>query len=181
MRCRYISGDLPAVMTGSNATNPSFVPWTWSGVTSLCHPWAAGPAYWMSINLLGVRPTPGSAGFQVYTQCAVYQQLLCVDTGRMLYLLGTTGIAVVLTSLNVWRRCGCVVFQSVEVRPMLTDSLAAVKGVVPSLLGSFEVGACIAAMAILHTRSPRTNFTCGCYLPTSIAVLCCAVRRCRLI
>ena len=42
------------------------MPWSWSGITSLCHPWAAGPAYWMSLNLVGVRPlAPGFSAFAV--------------------------------------------------------------------------------------------------------------------
>ena len=63
----YISGDLPWI----NATggHPSNVPWTWSGVTSLAHPWGCGPAFWMSQNLGGVRPTsPGFATFEVAPQ-----------------------------------------------------------------------------------------------------------------
>ena len=58
----YISGDLPP----PPAHQPALVPWTWSGITSLCHPWAAGPAYWMSQNLLGVRPlSPGFKTFEI--------------------------------------------------------------------------------------------------------------------
>ena len=35
----FISGDLPPSMTGPSVDKPSFVPWTWSGITSLCHPY----------------------------------------------------------------------------------------------------------------------------------------------
>eukprot|EP00937_MAST-01D_sp_MAST-1D-sp2_P005240 g5240.t1 len=60
-----ISGDA-AAWSGSapGGALPDIVPWTWSGITSLCHPWAAGPAYWMSQHVLGVRPT--SPGFQTF-------------------------------------------------------------------------------------------------------------------
>jgi hypothetical protein len=40
----FISGDLPPSMTGPTAVNPSFVPWTWSGITSLCHPYPPPPS-----------------------------------------------------------------------------------------------------------------------------------------
>lgn len=115
----HISGDLPPSMTDPAAVNPSFVPWTWSGITSLCHPWAAGPAFWMSQNLLGVKPTaPG--------------------------------------------------FRRFEIKPLLADSLQAVSGVVPSILGE-----CTATLSSLSAfpgpticctgqGSSRWRSTCGC-------------------
>lgn len=85
-----ISGDLPREMTDPTTAKPTFVPWTWSGITSLCHPWSAGPGFWISQNLLGVKPIkPG--------------------------------------------------FQTFVIRPQLTASLQRVNGVVPSVLGPFEV------------------------------------------
>ena len=54
-----ISGDYHLALP--NTTTPTRVPWSWSGTTSLCHPWGAGPAHWMSLNLLGVQPL--AAGF----------------------------------------------------------------------------------------------------------------------
>ena len=54
-----ISGDYHVAQP--NTTSPTRVPWSWSGTTSLCHPWGAGPAHWMSLNLLGVKPV--AAGF----------------------------------------------------------------------------------------------------------------------
>ena len=64
-----ISGDIPWATDG--AVTPTRVPWSWSGITSLCHPWAAGPGYWMSQNLLGVKPTaPGFTRFEVAPQLA---------------------------------------------------------------------------------------------------------------
>ena len=84
-----ISGDIPWMSNTTQAT-PHNVPWTWSGITSLAHPWSSGPAYWMSENLLGVKPrTPG--------------------------------------------------FDSFEVAPLLTHSLPAVSGVVPTVHGAFAV------------------------------------------
>ena len=62
-----ISGDA-ATWNGASTgmATPAFVPWTWSGITSLCHPWAAGPAFWMSQMLLGVRPlSPGFQRFEI--------------------------------------------------------------------------------------------------------------------
>jgi hypothetical protein len=85
----YISGDVPWALS-KNGSHPSNVPWSWSGITSLAHPWSAGPGFWISQNLLGVRPTtPG--------------------------------------------------FQEFEVSPQLTGSLAQVSGVVPTVLGVFEI------------------------------------------
>ena len=72
----YISGDIPwiprtgaaaaAAATGAaKVSTPTHVPWSWSGITSLCHPWAAGPAYWMTQNLLGVKQS--APGFKSFT------------------------------------------------------------------------------------------------------------------
>ena len=40
------------------------VPNSQSGITSLCHPWGAGPVKWLNEEVLGIRPT--SPGFKTY-------------------------------------------------------------------------------------------------------------------
>ena len=73
-----ISGDIPWATDG--AVTPTRVPWSWSGITSLCHPWAAGPGYWMSQNLLGVKPTAcGFTRFEVAPQLAASLPTVDVD------------------------------------------------------------------------------------------------------
>lgn len=64
----WISGDwTPA----PGAALPTRVPWSWSGTTSLAHPWGAGPAHWMSLELLGVKPTtPGFRHFEIRPRLA---------------------------------------------------------------------------------------------------------------
>ena len=64
----WISGDwVPA----PGAALPTRVPWSWSGTTSLAHPWGAGPAHWMSLELLGVQPTaPGFRRFEIKPRLA---------------------------------------------------------------------------------------------------------------
>jgi len=63
-----ISNNVPW-WSGNYSHGPTLVPWTWSGITSLCHPWSAGPTYWISQNLLGVKPTePGFRTFEISPQ-----------------------------------------------------------------------------------------------------------------
>ena len=40
------------------------VPNTQSGITSLCHPWGAGPVKWLNEDVLGIKPS--SPGFKTY-------------------------------------------------------------------------------------------------------------------
>ena len=46
--------------TGPESAIPHSIPYGENGQTSLCHPWSAGAAPWLSANVLGVRPAlPG--------------------------------------------------------------------------------------------------------------------------
>ena len=52
----------PSWNNGIGITDP--VPNTQSGVTSLCHPWGAGPVKWLNEEVLGIKPT--TPGFRTY-------------------------------------------------------------------------------------------------------------------
>jgi hypothetical protein len=52
----------PSWNSGIGATDP--VPNTQSGITSLCHPWGAGPVKWLNEEVLGIKPT--TPGFKTY-------------------------------------------------------------------------------------------------------------------
>ena len=52
----------PSWNIGIGVTDP--VPNSQSGITSLCHPWGAGPVKWLNEEVLGIKPT--TPGFRTY-------------------------------------------------------------------------------------------------------------------
>jgi hypothetical protein len=52
----------PSWNNGVGISDP--VPNSQSGITSLCHPWGAGPVKWLNEEVLGIKPT--SPGFKTY-------------------------------------------------------------------------------------------------------------------
>lgn len=57
---------LEAFPTGPASSIPHPIPYGENGQTSLCHPWSAGAAPWLSSHVLGVRPlAPGFAAVAV--------------------------------------------------------------------------------------------------------------------
>ena len=52
--------------SGPSSEVPEPIPYGENGATSLCHPWSAGAAPWLSMNVLGVSPaTPGFGSVRI--------------------------------------------------------------------------------------------------------------------